>query len=70
MGKSKVPEMRTALRVLLALGATYCAVVAFAILFAFVITGWELVAVAFVFGAIALAVALRPRHTKPSKLTR
>jgi hypothetical protein len=59
--------MRTVVRVLLALGVTYCAVVVIAVLFAFAITGWELVGVAVVLGLIALAVALRPRRPTPHR---
>ncbi len=52
--------MRLVVRILLALVATYCAVVVVALLFAFAINVWELLVVALVFGTIALRVALRP----------
>ena len=55
------------MRVLLALGATYCALVVVALLFAFAITGWELLVVALVLGMIALRVALRPRRSMPHR---
>lgn len=58
--------MRVAVRVLLALVATYCAVVVLALLFAFAITGWELLVVALVLGTVALRVALRPRRSTAS----
>jgi hypothetical protein len=59
--------MRVAVRVLLALVATYCTVAVVALLFAFAITGWELLVAALVFGTIALRVALRPRRTTSPK---
>ncbi len=59
--------MRIAVRVLLALLATYCAVAVVALLFAFAITGWELLVVALVLGTVALRVALRPRRSRLSR---
>jgi ABC-type transport system involved in cytochrome c biogenesis permease component len=59
--------MRVAVRVLLALIAAYCAVVIVALLFAFAITGWELLVLALVFGTVALRVASRTRGSAPRR---
>ncbi len=55
--------MRTAVRVLLALVATYLTVVVLALLFAFAINLWELLMAALVVGAILVRAALRPRRS-------
>jgi hypothetical protein len=68
LGKhDRVGGMRVAVRVLLALGITYCAVVVVAFLFAFAINGWGLLVLALVLGTLALRVALRSPGSSPRR---